>query len=339
MASEHQIPAKEVDWDGLRAAWEITEPSSRWHITHGINNRAQVLETASGNYILRTYSSDRSLRHIRYELQTLAQLQQKNLAFQIPAPIPTTTGQLFAVVSGAILTLSPLIPGSPPDDANLEQSEAAGQTLAELVKTLADLQVEVTEQTAPFPASGNFEAWAGTTIDLSRLIPSLPLVKDEQSQILALLEITQATAASLYQTLPQQVIHRDYDQSNILMEDNLVTGVLDFEFCGPDLRVLELAYALTQWPAGLWNTGKEWAVMDSFIKGYLQRQQLTLAELEALPSIFRLRSTTSLYFRFGRYMRGLEGPESMHAHIHDALSNESWLQAHEQELMTHLTQR
>jgi homoserine kinase type II len=336
MASEHQIPEKDIDWDGLRAAWEITEPSSRLHITHGINNRTQVLETSSGNYILRTYSRDRSLRHIRYELHTLTQLQQKNLAFQIPAPIPTTTGQLFAVFSGAIFTLSPLIPGSPPDGAKLEQSQAAGRTLAELVKTLADLQVEVTEQIAPFPASGNFEAWAGTTIDLSRLIQSLPLLKDEQSQILALLEITQTIASSLYQTLPQQIMHRDYDQSNLLMEDNLVTGVLDFEFCGPDLRVLDLAYALTQWPAGLWNTGNEWAVMDSFIQGYRQRQQLTLAELEALPSIFRLRSTTSLYFRFGRYVRGLEGPESMRARIHDALSNESWLQRHEQELMSRI---
>jgi homoserine kinase type II len=334
MASEHQIPGKDIDWDELRATWGIAEPSSRRHITYGINNLTQVLATSSGNFILRAYSSDRSLRHIRYELHALVKLQQKNLAFQIPAPILTMTGELFAVFSGVIFTLSPLISGAPPQNAKLEQSQAAGQTLAELVKILANLQVDVTEQSAPFPASGNFEAWAGTKIEPSRLIRSLPLVKDEQSQILALLEITQATAPSLYQTLPQQIIHRDYDQSNILMEDNLVTGVLDFEFCGPDLRILDLAYALTQWPAGLWNTGKEWAVMDSFIQGYFQRQPLTSAELEALPLIFRLRSTTSLFFRFGRYVRGLETPESMGDYIHSALSSESWLQRHEQELMS-----
>lgn len=334
MASEGQNPGKDIDWDELRAAWGIAEPSSRWHIIRGINNRTQVLETSSGNYILRAYSSDRSPKHIRYELDTLVKLQEKNLGFQIPAPIPTRMGELFAVFSGVIFTLSSLISGSLPQDANLEQSQAAGRTLAELVKTLADLQVEVTEQSAPFPVSGSFEAWAGTKIDPSRLIPSLPLAKDEQSQILALLQITQAAAPSLYQTLPQQIIHRDYDQSNILMDKNVVTGVLDFEFCGPDLRIVDLAYALTQWPAGLWNTGKEWAVMRSFIQGYLQRQQLTLAELEALPLIFRLRSTTSLFFRFGRYVRGMETPESMRARIRDALSNESWLQRHEQELMS-----
>lgn len=28
MASEHQIPEKDIDWDELRAAWGIAEPSS-----------------------------------------------------------------------------------------------------------------------------------------------------------------------------------------------------------------------------------------------------------------------------------------------------------------------
>lgn len=300
------------------------------------NNLTQVLETSSGKYLLRAYPSDRSLGHIRYELTTLTSLQKKNLPFRIPAPIPTVTGEHYAISSEVIFTLSPWLSGSQPQDDNLEQANAAGQALAQLVKALADLRIEATEQIAPFAASGDFEAWAGTKIDPAALMQILPLGKSKQKQILALLEITQAASPSLYQTLPQQIIHRDYDQSNLLMEKNLVTGVLDFEFCGPDLRILDLAYALTQWPAGLWNTGKEWAVIDSFTQGYLQRQKLTPAELEALPLIFRLRSTTSLFFRFGRYVRGLETPESMRERLQEALNTESWLQMHEQELLSQI---
>lgn len=322
-----------MNWNELQDAWSIPAPRLRRALTQGINNLTQVIETPAGNYILRTYPSDRSLEHIRYELGVLRILQQKDLPFHVPAPIPTLTGELFKVWSGSIVTLSPWLSGSLPQNDNLEQAYAAGQTLAELGKALVDIQVEASPQAAPFPPSGDFEAWAGIAINPAELIKKLPLAREKQMHIFALLERTQTVAPSLYQNLPQQIIHRDYDQSNVLMQGNLVTGVLDFEFCGFDLRILDLTYALSQWPAGLWNTGKEWLVIDAFGQGYLQRQKLTLAELEMLPPILRLRATTSLFFRLGRFKRGLETQESMLEHIQEALNMASWLEIHEKELL------
>lgn len=325
-----------MNLDELRQEWPIPERWSLRPITNGINNLTQILETSAGSYILRTYGSDRSLDHIRYELNVLRILQQKNLPFQVPAPIPTATGELFAVLSGAVITLSPHLPGSIPQNDNLKQTHAAGRALAELVKALADIQVETTSQIAPFPPSNDFEGWSGIQVEPANLIQKLPLSKEGQKQTLTLLENTQASAASLYQTLPQQIIHRDYDQSNILMEGNSVMGVLDFEFCGLDLRMLDLAYALSQWPSGLWSTSKQWSVLDAFGSGYLDRQRLPLIELEMLPDILRLRATTSLFFRLGRYQQGLETSETLLEHILDALQHESWLEVHEEELLSHV---
>lgn len=320
----------------LRQEWPIQEPWSLRPLTSGINNLTQVLETSTGRYVLRTYGSDRSLEHIRYELQMLSVLQQKNLPFQIPAPIPTITGELFAVLSGKLITLSPYLSGSIPQNNNLEQAHAAGRALAELVKALAEIHVETTSQAAPFPLSNDFMGWAGVPVEPTNLIQKLPLTREEQKQLTALLDNIQASASALYQILPQQIIHRDYDQSNILTEGNIVTGVLDFEFCGPDLRILDLAYALSQWPFGLWNRGREWSVIDAFGKGYLEGQRLTLTELEMLPHVLRLRATTSLFFRFGRYQQGLETSETLLDHIQYALQNELWLEANEEELLSHI---
>ncbi len=325
-----------MNWDELREVWTIPEPSLVRSITLGINNLTQVLETTSGNYVLRTYPIDRSFKHIRYELNVLRNLQQKNLPFQIPTPIPTLAGESFAILSEEIFTLSPWLAGAIPQNDNLEQAYAAGQALSELVKALVDIEVEITPQVAPFPLSGDFEGWARIPIRPVELVQSLPLTRDEQIQTLILLERTQTLTSSLYQTLPQQIIHRDYDQSNILMEGNLVTGVLDFEFCGPDLRILDLAYALSQWPYGLWNTGKEWLVIDAFAQGYLRRQRLTSPELEALPYVFRLRDARTIFFRLGRYRQGLETQESMCERIQEILINESWLEKHEKELLSHI---
>jgi homoserine kinase type II len=323
-------------WDELQEIWPLPEPWSVRPIGQGINNLTQIIETATGNYILRTYDADRHLEHIGYELSLLRALQQASLPFRIAAPIPTVGGELFAIYSGKIITLLPWLPGRPPQNDNLDQAQAAGQALAELVKALADIQIETTFEVVPFPPSGDFEAWGKTDVDsVSSIVRQLPLTKEEQSQILALVGKTQAATPSLYRVLPVQILHRDYDQSNILMDGDTVTGVLDFEFCGPDLRILDLAYALSQWPSGWWNTGQEWQIIDAFGKGFLQGQRLSPTELEMLPLVFRLRRVTSLFFRFGRYARKLETPESMLEHVQEALSFERWLQLHEDQLLRH----
>ncbi len=324
-----------MNGDELRQFWPIPEPWSILPTAQGVNNFTQVIETPTGSYILRAYRSDRPLERIRYELNVLNSLQARDLPFQVPVPILTVTGELFAILSETVISLSLRLPGSPPPNDHLEQAYAAGEALAELVEALGKLPVEVTSQAAPFPPSGNFETWAGIPIVPANLLRKLPLAKEEQEQILAFMEETQASAPSLYQTLPRQIIHRDYDQSNILMEENSVTGILDFEFCGPDLRVLDLAYALSQWPSGLWNTGKEWAVIDAFGHGYFRQQQLTLAELEALPQIFRLRATTSTFFHLGRFAQGVETPEEVLERIQETLTTENWLQNHAEELVQH----
>jgi homoserine kinase type II len=326
-----------MNWDELQEIWPLPEPWSLRPTLQGINNLTQIVETPAGNYILRTYDADRHLEHIGYELNLLRELAQTRLSFRIPAPVPTVSGELFAIFSGKIITMSPWLPGLPPQGESLEQAQAAGQALAELVKVLADIQIETTFEVVPFPLSGDFEAWGKIDASSAKSIMSqLPLTKEEQGQILALVERTQAATSSLYRILPVQIIHRDYDQSNILMEGNSVTGVLDFEFCGPDLRILDLAYALSQWPGELWNTGEEWSVIDTFAQGYLQRQKLMQSELDALPLTFRLRATSSLFFRLGRYQRGLETLKRMIERIREILDFEMWLQNHEAELMKHI---
>ena len=323
-----------MNWDDLQEIWALPGAGSFRPTVQGINNLTQIVETMRGNFILRTYDADRPLEQIGYELSVLSRLQQRKLPFRIPAPLPTVTGELFAIFSGRMITLTPWLPGLPPQGDNLEQAQAAGQTLAELVRALAETHIETTFEIVPFPPSGDFEAWGNIDVGaVGSIIRGLPLTEGQQARLLALVERTQAAIPSLYRISPVQIVHRDYDQSNILMEGNSVTGVLDFEFCGPDLRILDLAYALSQWPAGLWNTGKEWDIINGFTQGYLRGQMLSREELEMLPRVFRLRTTTSLFYRFGRYTRDLETTDSMMDHVQEAIDFELWLELHEEQLL------
>jgi Ser/Thr protein kinase RdoA (MazF antagonist) len=73
--------------------------------------------------------------------------------------------------------------------------------------------------------------------------------------------------------------------------------------------------------------------MDSYAKGYLQRQTLTLAELESLPRLLRLRATTSLFFRLGRYTRGVDLQAGLIERMEEIAVGETWLKQNEEELL------
>jgi homoserine kinase type II len=95
-------------------------------------------------------------------------------------------------------------------------------------------------------------------------------------------------------TLPVQIIHGDFALSNLLVEGGRVTGVLDFEVAGLDLRAAELAAAL------LMTTDTPLEVA-AFRSGY---GSLSPAEEEALPALILRRALGSVVWRAGHWKTG-----------------------------------
>jgi Ser/Thr protein kinase RdoA (MazF antagonist) len=314
-----------MDLIDLMDVWPIPGPWSLMQAGQGENNLTWFVQTPAGKFVLRSYQTDRTLDRIRYELELLNRLQHRTLPFQIPAPVPTGTGDLYFVSAGLAYTMSAWLTGSQPSAENLNQTSSAGRALAELVAALQQLRWDSSVRPAPFPASGVFAGWAGVHMNLPDILQSLPLEPGLVTEMLSLVETARESVPALYETLPQQLIHRDFDQSNVLMTGSRITAVLDFEFSGHDLRALDLAYALSKWPEGLWNTGREWAVLDAFGRGFCQALPLTPEELTCLPQILRVRAAASLFYRLGRFSRGIESGESLCARIRETASDEAWL--------------
>jgi Ser/Thr protein kinase RdoA (MazF antagonist) len=137
------------------------------------------------------------------------------------------------------------------------------------------------------------------------------------------------------QDLPQQVLHRDCGPGNVLMEDERVTAILDFEFAGVDLRVFDLCVAISWWPVRLMGTGQEWELIDSFGRAYSAYIPLTQEELLALPAALRMRDTTSLIYRIGRYIAGQESEKTIKERAQHSLWRETWLRANQDTLVQH----
>jgi homoserine kinase type II len=337
MSQSNMQEENSVEFSSLSRHWPIPGPWQMRPLAGGTNNLIQLVETDAGRYVLRIYQNHADLKRLRYEHAVLDRVQAAKHPFQVPAPIPTRSGETIVRLPGengeALAVLSRFLPGSTPDRENLEQTWAAGQALAELERALGMGEPPTGPDLAGPPPIGDLRGRLWLDDDPFEMLRRLPLDTETRPRLISLLQQTLDAIPRLYATLPQQLIHADYDPGNMLMEGNRVTGVLDFEFSGVDLRVMDLANALMWWPSDLLGTGKEWSVIEAFGRGYAAQLPLLPVEVEAIPAIMCLRSVGSLLHRAVRYQQGLSSQEAVLARVSYLFWREDWLRANQDELL------
>lgn len=326
----------------LLAGWPIEPPSMLTPLAGGTNNRAWSVSTEGGaSYVLRLNSGAPDLVRFRYEVALLAALQSKSLPFHVPLPLQTYSGESFVLAeqdhaTPALATLTPLFPGSIPE-RNAGNIAQVGVALAQLDAAL----VTITASSLPV-SSGEAHFLYGDLCHCHPLVPD-PLAMVEQllapAQAMPLCAILKQSLEDWEvlsaQDLPQQLLHRDCGPGNVLMEQEHVTAILDFEFADMDRRVFDLCVAISWWPVRLMGTGQEWALIDAFGQAYTTHFPLTEEELFTLPVALRMRDLTSLVYRMGRYLAGLESEKTLQERVQHSLWREAWLLANRATLVQH----
>jgi Ser/Thr protein kinase RdoA (MazF antagonist) len=277
--------------------------------------------------VLRVYSNTADAARLRFERGVLTQLSEANLLFALPLPLPTLDGA-YAIEAqserGAVLvTLTPYIPGQPPERDSLDQATSAGEALGRL--TLAMARLDTPAESISWRSSGDLARCHPLVPDPPAAFADLPLSDDRRLRLISGYAWLTERMPDLYVTLPQQLVHEDFDPGNVLMEGTRVTGVLDFEFCARDLRAMDLTVALTWWPARLYGTGAEWPIIVALARGYARHITLTDDEIAALPTLFRLRAYTSLIHRLGRSRQRLSTLEEVLDRAEAAIAREDWV--------------
>ncbi len=329
---------KRIDLTQLWQAWPIRGPWRLSPLSGGTNNQIWRAETANGErYALRVVPDLAQLERFRSEAALLVALSKADLPFSLPLPVPTQNGENIAFLEDggetlALATLLPYLSGERPDRNNPLLAQSAGAALAVLDNALAALPERVVSSGRERGYSyGNLVLGSDPLVATERL----PVGRDKVGQIQHMIASVLQEVVSLYGRLPQHLLHLDYVPSNILMQDQRVTAVFDFEFAGYDLQIMELAVALSWWPVRLMGTGKEWEVMDAFAMSYLAGLPLSEEELSALPSVLRLREVGSLIHRMHRYFAGLETDVEMQERVEHSLWREAWLLASREVLLQH----
>lgn len=304
-------------------------------VTSGNNNYTYNIVTPIQRYVLRIYPQGANLDWICHEHALLIRLGQQGLSFSIPTPIPDHSGAtLLAISDQGVQVLAALfyhISGLPPNGDTLAQSRCCGSALAELDQMLSSLTLSL--PLVPRRPCGDLARIHPSVPDPLKALDWVPLDSGRRAHVYRIISDVEATLPMLYRSLPQQLVHRDFDASNVLMSGNTVTGVLDFEFAGPDLRAFDLARSLSLFTISPWSIPDGWERVTAFICGYREHLTLTSGEIEAIPCLMRLYRIWSLIHREGQRQRGLANESDVLARALGLLRQEAWLDARHQELV------
>ena len=288
----------------LASVWDLPIP---WHIEpmSGSSHNHLALIVAANNQqaVLCTYGNDQP-QLLEYTLAVTSAVAALDLPFAVPNPIVTNTGErLYRHDDGYrtwLMSMMPWLPGDHPALDDVQSFRQAGHAFGRLLNALA----QVTVTPASPPAYLNLSRVHSYIIDPLAALRAAPLNGESVQHIIDVFEALQPQLATLYETLPQQIIHGDFVPRNVLLLNDTVSAVLDFELCRNDLRVVDVAIALLAW--GGFPSNYDAAMLCQFVQGFHDVIVLSDAEIAALPTMMRLIYIVRLLQVLGRYQQGTE---------------------------------
>ncbi len=317
---------------GLLAHWGVP-PWARLTATHGTNNQTFVVTAGSDRWVLRI-SQNLTQAQVRAEHRLLARLGQAGLPFAVPEPVPTITGDFLVETAAGPATVTKWLPGVRPDLSDEQELERFGRAVGQLSVALA----RVPRQDAPHDwlASPHVHPDVPDVAELRRELAAAGIGPGLTGLLLGFEQGAWLTGAGA--GLPVQVVHGDIAASNVLADERTgaVTAVLDFEIAGADLRVQDLVVGLHQ--SGALEAPGWQRRTAALARGYLDAQELTGAEVAAVPGLLLARATGSVVWRAGRWRRGQASLDEVCVRLRDLAVSDQWLAAHGDELRDLLRQ-
>jgi homoserine kinase type II len=315
--------------------WSFLAEATFEPTAQGVSNATYFVDILDRQFVLKLYATTTETSQIYYEHSLLTFLQPTNLPFAIPVPIRASSGETFIAVEADGQTLNvallPRLVGQPMDRQNLNQVQAAGSALAKLHRQLAHFDPQ--GQFARLPFWGVLDQIHPQVSAPLKIPQILNLGLEDHRRFGQLLNEVIEAAPHLYATLPIQTIHADYIAPNILVENDEVAGILDFEFATRDLRLFDYLSSLDQFASFPWKEVRFEDIVRAFSAGYRADSSLTVEEMKNAISVWKLQRVSSLVYWTGWLIEGKGNRQKVVDAVMETLKFETWLESNQKKLL------
>jgi len=298
-----------------------TEP-----VPFGLTNTTCFVSVKDRNYVARLYNRHtKSLQSLELEINVTSFLKSIPLSFEIPSFLPSQSGEAYVTLPGGTLgAIVSYIEGTAPALSTLKDAYSFGRIVGEISTRLGEYER---------PQSFDYEGIPFT--DLYRLHPladqesvasfwdSPPFpVTDEQklayNEALACVEEQRGALMEL----PRQLVHHDLLVFNLLSIDDVITGVLDFDFLAVDIAFLEFAISLNH---VLQLSGGSLEMAAAFVEGYSAFRTGSSEEFRLLRTMTRLYHVAVLHIYIGQYRSGKDITKAFAYIANQLIERDNWL--------------
>jgi len=315
-------------------------PFGNWEIVpgpSGVNNTTLFILANNEQYVLRIYETHQDKEKVNFEHAVLLALKERPLSFSIPVPVSTKDWRtIVKTQSGFLAGLFKFIGGTNPDLENDEQIHSFGQATGQLTEALAMVSVNQHPVYRPYydMESTHPRCSLDQIKDFSRNPPEEFVELTQELLMIHKQLVSFQNRVPFLKRLPHQLVHGDLNASNILSAgDASISAILDFEFVTHDIRVMEVAVALSDFIDDKEDETIIFHKISSFLAGYESRIKLTEEEMNALPLLIQLRSLDVFIHFLGRYWDGVDSIDTVKKYIRKAARRVSWIAKHQEKFV------
>lgn len=242
-------------------------------IAEGVENSNYFVETTQGRYILTVYEKRVDIADLPFFLALLDHLADKGCP--VPRTIHDVDGVALKDWNGKALALIEFLPGLSVSKPTRDAANAVGAALGQMHGAVADFGMTRANTLGPLGWYALADA-CGDALD--RVAPGL------QERVTAECAFLKANWPA---DLPRAIIHADLFPDNVLMDGDVVTGMIDFYFACHDIRAWDVAVTHAAWSFSADGAQYDGQVGDSLLDGYRTAFGLSAAEEAAFPILAR----------------------------------------------------
>ena len=253
----------------------------------GISNQNWIITTRKGKFVLKCIAKDRRIEELLFEHAFIKHISNSNINYKFPFPLLTMNQETIFKLKGRYAWLYEFIEGTIPGNLNQKKTKQLAKLIAELHKI---------SRSAPtiYQKDWGNPFQTGWLIEGMKVLKTRVRKKSEHDARLqyfyehvdTCIEVLENNVLKGYETLQKFPIHCDWNLENIIFNDDILVGLIDFDNSRFDTAIRDITIFLQFLCAdNLVPNQLDFKKVNDFLQEYNKYQILTKQELQYFPFI------------------------------------------------------
>lgn len=282
------------DFESILKNYDIGKCKNHKHLSHALGNTIYVLKTIKGTFILKIFENA-GLDFIKFQIKLIKTIEKNKLP--VPKIIRTRIGEDLFIYKKNRIIMQEFIDGKPPKKINLK-----------LLKNIAKIHSEMDNYLSKIKLTGKY-TWGKDyqfkplEFDVKKF-ENFNIIEEDKKIIQELKTIDKTK-------LRKSVIHGDYHGVNLLVKNQNVVAILDWDDAHEDFLVQDLVAFISH----AFKESLDLKGLGIYIKEYQKKMPLRLEEKKVIYPFVKKRYLAAISWHVIQLKKHKDIGEKITKHI------------------------